>query len=188
MPLIVKLVLILSSGMPSNRISASASVSTRDADPADLLADLRVVGVEAALRRQVERHREARSALIQQVAVAAIGLLGGAEARILSEGPQLAAVPAREIAAGERVCPGCRRVTGPIGRSIDGLERDAGGGLNWVAHQWITYLQKMRMPIPQAGNVHWGKPAEMPRPRAKTRYTVNMALAQNENANTDLLG
>ena len=43
--------------------------------------------------------------------------------------------------------------------SVDGLERDAGGGLYWLGHQWITYLQKMRMPIPHTGNMHHEKPA-----------------------------
>ena len=74
-----------------------------DADPADLLAVLGVVGVVAALRRQVERDRQPGAALVQQVAVATVGLLGGAEARILAERPQLAAVAAREVAAGERI-------------------------------------------------------------------------------------
>ena len=89
----------------------------RDTDPADLLADLGIVGVEAALRRQVERDRQARPALVQQVAVATVGLLGGTEARILAERPQLAAVSAREVAAGERICPRRRRFTGPVGRA-----------------------------------------------------------------------
>ncbi len=75
----------------------------RDADPADLLAELRIIGVEAALRRQVERDRQPRAALVEQVAVAAVGLLGGAEARVLAKRPQLAAVSAREVAAGERI-------------------------------------------------------------------------------------
>lgn len=44
----------------------------RDADPADLLTELGVVGVVSALRRQVERHRQPGPALIQQVAVPAI--------------------------------------------------------------------------------------------------------------------
>ena len=149
----------------------------RDADPADLLADLGIVGVVAALGGQVERHRQPGTALVQQVAVAAVGLLGGAEARVLAKRPQLAAVAGREVAPGERVGARRRRVTGPIGRSVDRLERDAGGGLNWVSHQWITYLQKKRMPIPHAGNVHWRGPARRSEARAKTRYTVIMALA-----------
>jgi hypothetical protein len=57
----------------------------RDADPADLLAHLGVVGVVAALGGQVERHRQPGAALLQQVAVAAVGLLGGAEAGVLPE-------------------------------------------------------------------------------------------------------
>ncbi len=60
----------------------------RDADAADLLAELGVVGVVAALGGQVERDRQPGAALVQQVAVAAVGLLGRAETRVLPEGPQ----------------------------------------------------------------------------------------------------
>ena len=125
----------------------------RDPDPTDFLAELGIVGVVPALGRQIQCHRQPGPALIQQIAVAAVGLLGRPESRILPERPQLAAIPAREVAAGERVGARRRRLAGPVGRSVDGLERDAGGGLYRVAHQWITYLQKMRMPIPLAGNV-----------------------------------
>ena len=49
---------------------------------------LGVVGVVAALGGQVERHRQPGAALLEQVAVALVGLLGGAEARVLPERPQ----------------------------------------------------------------------------------------------------
>src|SRR4029079_16409281 len=71
-----------------------------DTDAADLLADLGIVGVEAALRRQVERDRQTRSTLVQQIPVATVGVLSGSEARVLAEGPQLPAVAAGEVAAG----------------------------------------------------------------------------------------
>ena len=58
MPLIVKLVLIAPSGMPSVEQDLRVGERVeRDADPADLLLDVRVVGV--APGREIERHREA---------------------------------------------------------------------------------------------------------------------------------
>ncbi len=158
MPLIVKLVLILSSGMPSNRTSASARVST--ATPTRPTSSLTSGSSESkphCVGRSSATDRPG-SALVEQVAVATVGLLGRSEARVLSECPQLAAVSAREVAAGERIGARRRRFTGPVARPVDGLQRDAGGGLNWVGHQWITYLQKMRMPIPHDGNAHGDRP------------------------------
>ena len=128
MPLIVKLVLIASSGIPSKRISASASVSMRDADAADLLLDVGVVGVVAALGRQVERDRQPGAALREQVAVALVRLLGGAEARVLADRPQPAAVAVGEVAAGERELARRRdrlRAAGGPSGPVDGRERDA---------------------------------------------------------------
>ena len=66
----------------------------RDADPADLLLHVGVIGVVAALGRQIEGDRQAGAALLQQVAVALVGLLGGAEAGVLAECPQPALVAA----------------------------------------------------------------------------------------------
>ncbi len=102
----------------------------RDADPADLLAELGVVGVVTALRGQIQRHRQPGAALAQQIPIPLVGLLGGAEARILAEGPRLAAVAGREVAPGERVLAGRGRVGRAVGGPVDGLERDARRGLN----------------------------------------------------------
>ena len=74
----------------------------RDADPADLLLDVGVVGVVAALGGQVERDREPGAALREQVAVALVRLLRRAEARVLADGPEPAAVAVGEVAARER--------------------------------------------------------------------------------------
>ena len=60
-------------------MSASESIATPG--PADLALGARVVGVEPELRRQVERDREPRLALLEQVAVARVRLLGRGEAR-----------------------------------------------------------------------------------------------------------
>ena len=51
-----------------------------------------IIGVVANLGRQVEGHGEAGLALLQEVAVAAVGLLGVAEAGILAHGPEPTAV------------------------------------------------------------------------------------------------
>ena len=125
----------------------------RDTDPANLLAVLGIIGVVAALRGQIERHRQPRSALVQQVAVAAIGLLGRPKPEYWRNVHSLPRYPLAKLPR-EGIGTRRRRVTGSIGRSVDGLERDAGGGLYWLGHQWITYLQKMRMPIPHTGNMH----------------------------------
>ena len=71
------------------------------ADPADLLLHLGIVGVVAALRGQVERHRQARAAALEEQAVAGVRLLRCAEARVLAESPQTIGVAAGEIATYE---------------------------------------------------------------------------------------
>jgi hypothetical protein len=118
-----------------------------DADPADLLRDLRVVGVVAALGGQVERDDQAGAALIEEVAVTPIGFLGGAEPRVLPEGPQPAPVPGGKVAPGERELARGRLVRGPVAGSVDRPHRDSGRRLFLVVHRCIRYLQKKRMPI-----------------------------------------
>src|SRR6266508_3105829 len=102
------------------------------ADLADVALCHRVVGVVAHLRRQVEGDREARLPLLEEVAVAAVGLGRRAEARVLAHGPEPAAVHrglhaarvrelARETHVAEVVL--VRDVLG----SVDALERRAVG-------------------------------------------------------------
>ena len=74
----------------------------RDADPADLLFDVGVVGVVADLGRQVGGDGEPGAALFEQELVALVGPLGGAETRVLPEGPEPVAVATRVVAARER--------------------------------------------------------------------------------------
>ena len=64
----------------------------RDALAADLAERARVVGVVAHQRGHVERRREARLAVVEQVAEALVGLLARAEAGELAHRPQAAAV------------------------------------------------------------------------------------------------
>ena len=106
----------------------------RDADAADLLTELGIVGVVSALGGQVERHRQPRPTLIQQVAVAAIGFLGRAEAGVLPEGPQLSPVPGREVAAREGIRARGRRLSVYLRRAVHRRERDARWGLALVIH------------------------------------------------------
>ena len=84
----------------------------RDARAA--LADLAfahgVVGVVAHQRGQVERDGEAGLPLLEQVVVAAVGLLGGGEAGELPHGPELAAIHVAMDAARVRKFAGLRRV------------------------------------------------------------------------------
>jgi hypothetical protein len=106
-----------------------------DSDAADLLPVLRVIGVVATLGWQVQRDREPRTALIQEVSIALVRLLGGPESRILPERPGFAPVAGREVAAGERVLPWRRRVGRAVTWSVHRLQRDARRGLEDVAHR-----------------------------------------------------
>ena len=78
--------------------------------------------VEAALRGQVQRDRQAGLALVQQELVALVGFLGGAEAGVLADGPQAALVAVGEDAARERVLAGLADAL-----RVDGARVDAGG-------------------------------------------------------------
>ena len=77
-----------SRGIPENSVSMSSSVSIGDALAADLAQDARVVGVQAHQRRHVERRREPRLPVFEQVAEALVGLRRGAEPRELAHRPQ----------------------------------------------------------------------------------------------------
>ena len=68
----------------------------------DLAERARVVGVVAHQRRHVERRAQAGLPVVEQVAEALVGLLGGPEAGELAHRPQPAAVHARVHAARER--------------------------------------------------------------------------------------
>ena len=83
-----------------------AQVRQRHADLADLRPRHGMRRVEAALRGQVQRDRQAGLALLQQELVALVGFLGGAEAGVLADGPQPALVAVGEDAARERVLAG----------------------------------------------------------------------------------
>ena len=75
----------------------------RHALAADLAERARMVGVVAHQRRHVERGREPGLPVVEQVAEALVGLLGGAEAGELAHRPQAAPVHARVDAARERI-------------------------------------------------------------------------------------
>ena len=80
----------------------------RDAGLADLPLGPWVIGVEAHLRRQVERDREARLPLLEQVPEPRVRLLGRRHTRVLPHRPQAAAVHRRVDAARERRRPRAR--------------------------------------------------------------------------------
>ena len=73
----------------------------------------RRVRVVAHLGRQVEGHRQAGLALLEQVAEAPVGLLGGGEAGVLAHRPEAAAVHRRLDAPGERELAGPAEVARP---------------------------------------------------------------------------
>ena len=77
-----------SSGSPPKRVRMSSSESIATPDLADLAVGDRVVGVEAHLGRQVERDAQPAGAGGDQLVVALVRLLGGAEAGVLAHRPR----------------------------------------------------------------------------------------------------
>ena len=110
-----------SSGISSKRQLRVGERVDRDADAADLLLDVGVIGVVADLRRQVERDGQPGAALREQEAVALVRLSSAVPkpeyCRIVHE---LAAVHVTVDAARERV-------DARLVRAVDPLERDSGG-------------------------------------------------------------
>src|SRR3954454_18261909 len=99
----------------------------RDALAADLAERPPVVGVVAHERRHVERRAETGLAVVEQVAEALVGLLGGAEAGELAHRPQPAPVHAGVYAARERIAAGQTDLVavGEVGLGIERLDRHA---------------------------------------------------------------
>jgi hypothetical protein len=103
----------------------------RHADLADLAMGDRVVGVVAHLGGQVERHRQAAGAGLDQPVVALVRLLRGAEPGVLPHGPRAAGVHRGVDAAGVGVAAGLAEAGGRVPpvehlRTVDGLDRQTG--------------------------------------------------------------
>ena len=90
----------------------------RDAGLADVADDTRVIAVVAAVRGEVERHREPHLSGREVGAVEGVRLLGGGEARVLADGPRSVGVHGGPHAAQEGLEPGQRvdRLRGLRGR------------------------------------------------------------------------
>ena len=101
-----------------------------DTDLSDLAHGHGVVGVVADLGGQVEGDGEAGLALVEEVAVALVGLLGGAEAGILAHGPEAPAVHRGLDATGEGILAGEAEVAvgGRVVGRVDGVEDGLAGG------------------------------------------------------------
>ena len=84
-----------SSGMPSSSRRHVVDGVDRDAGLAHLALGARVIGVQAHLGRQIERHAEPRLPLLEQVTEARVGLVGGRHAGVLAHRPQPPAVHRR---------------------------------------------------------------------------------------------
>ena len=78
----------------------------RDAGLADVADDARMVAVVAAVRREVERDRQAHLPGREVLAVERVRLLGGREARVLADRPRPVRVHRRPRPADERLEPG----------------------------------------------------------------------------------
>ena len=100
---------------------------------ANLAASDGIVGVVADLGGQVEGHREAGLALLEQEAVALVGFFGAGVAGVLAHGPEAAAVHAGLDAARVGVFAGEAQLLQVIGVGVSRDEGrrqgDAGGGL-----------------------------------------------------------
>src|SRR5262249_50288001 len=98
-------------------------------DPADLADGLGRVGVEAELRRQVERDRQPGLPFGEEVTEALVGLARRAEAGVLPHRPQLAAVHRRVDAAREGELAGAADILRHRRRLVERLDdRPASGG------------------------------------------------------------
>ena len=116
-----------SRGMPakSSRMSSIESMATPTL-PTSPGRDWRI-GVVAHLGRQVKGNRKTRSPVCDQLAIAGIGLRGGAEARVLAHGPRPGGVHRRVDAPRVGIVAGLteRKIRiefGEILRPVDGLE------------------------------------------------------------------
>src|SRR5207302_9703808 len=65
-----------------------------------------MIGVHSNLGWQVERYRQPRGSMAEQVLVTFVGFLGVAHAGVLTHGPKATAVHSRLHAAGKRELPG----------------------------------------------------------------------------------
>src|SRR4051794_4753841 len=87
---------------------------------------MRVVGVVAELRRQVERDREAGLPAVEQVAVTRVRLLRRGEAGVLADRPRAPAVHVAVRAARVRILAGKLELGLRVLRRVDGLDLDPG--------------------------------------------------------------
>ena len=109
----------------------------RDAGLADVADDARVVAVVAAVRREVERDRQAHLPRREVLAVERVRLLGGGEARVLADRPRPVRVHRRPRPAHERLEAGQaahRLERLEVGRGVERLDVDA---LGRVPHERV---------------------------------------------------
>ncbi len=133
-----------------------------DADLAHLPGGASVVRVEAHLGGEVEGHREAGLAGVEQGPEAGVGLLGGAEAGVLAHGPEAAAVHLGMESARVGVLAGVAvaariLVGGGVLGPVEALQPDAGGcGTRllhgrrldrWLGHAPIIGSGSQRRPV-----------------------------------------
>ncbi len=132
-----------------------------DAAAADLAERLRRVAVMAHQRGHVEGHREAGLAVVEEEAIALVGVRGAAEAGELAHRPELAPVHRLVDAARVRVLAGDTEVAvdvepgdgvGPVARlqrqaaeRVLGNGRRQPAGLGCLCHQWAPLVSALRM-------------------------------------------
>ena len=148
------------SGKPVEEDRHVGKARDRHADPADLSLGLGGVRVVAHLGRQVERDREARLAVVEQVTEPAVGLLGRREARVLAHRPEAAAVHRGLDAAGERVLAGSAEVAvlveaSRVGRGVEVSDDEARRSLEsrLALGRSLERLGSERLAPPFAGRI-----------------------------------
>ncbi len=88
--------------IPANSLRMSDKRRDGHADPADFAGRKRMVGIETHLGREIESDRKTGGSLAEQIAVAAVAFLGGAESGVLPHGPEAAAIHVAVDAASVR--------------------------------------------------------------------------------------
>src|SRR5918994_872705 len=119
--------------VPVSRSAATpCSSPTSSYSSSSAAAGERIVGVAPELGGKVERHRQARGAVLDQVVEALVGLLGAGVARVLAHRPLALAVHLAVHAAGERVLARLAQPLLELGRDVlrvvEGLDLDPGVG------------------------------------------------------------
>src|SRR5579883_2060154 len=100
-----------------------------------------MVGIQTHERGQIEGHGKAGLALLEEVAIAGVGFLGGGEAGELAHGPEAAAIHGFVDAASVRESAGGRRRGGNVLGSVEDLH---GESAQSCIHRAFIFARSLR--------------------------------------------